>query len=98
MKKMIFGAAALIAAGFAIPSNAEAAQGCGRGFARDAFGFCRPFYRPRAVFAPVFFAPRPVYRHYGFYGPRHYRPVRYGWHGPRHHWGHGHHWGHRRHW
>ena len=86
MKKMLLGAAALIAAGLASAPSAEAAQGCGPGFGRDAFGFCRPFYGPRPVYRPYgWYGPRhyrPV--RYGWYGPRYYRPVRYGWHGPRH--------------
>ncbi len=52
MNKMILGAAALVAAGFANVSTtttAEAAQGCGRGFARDAYGFCRPFWGPYSI-------------------------------------------------
>jgi hypothetical protein len=76
MKKMIVGAAALVAAGFltvSAPTTAEAAQGCGPGAGRDAFGFCRPFWGPRHVYRPV---------RYGWYGPRYYRPVRYGWHRP----------------
>jgi len=102
MNKIILGAAALVAAGFANVSTtttAEAAQGCGRGFGRDAFGFCRPFWGPRHVYRPVryVYGPRyhyrPYYRpvRYGFHGPRyhyrhHYRPVGYGWHGGyRHH-------------
>jgi hypothetical protein len=73
MKKFLLGAAALIAAGLANVPAAEAAQGCGPGYGRDSFGYCRPFW-----------GPRPAYRHYGWHGPRHYRPVRYGWHGHRH--------------
>ncbi|NNM71400.1 GCG_CRPN prefix-to-repeats domain-containing protein [Enterovirga aerilata] len=84
MKKMLIGLAALIAAGLANTTTAEAAQGCGPGWGRDAFGFCRPF-KPGPVYGPYgWYGPR-YYRpvRYGWYGPRHYRPVRYGWYGPR---------------
>ena len=83
---MLLGAAALVAAGLANVTAAEAAQGCGRGFARDAFGFCRPFWGPRPVYRPYGWYGGPRYYRpvrYGWYGPRYYRPARYGWYGPR---------------
>lgn len=81
MKKMLFGAAALIAASFAGVPSAEAAQGCGPGFYRGYAGFCRPFYGPRFAYGY-----RPYYRPYyrrafygpGFYGPPYYRPAYFG--------------------
>ena len=79
MKKVLLGAAALIAAGLTSAGTAEAAQGCGPGFGRDAFGYCRPFARPYGWYGPRHYRPA----RYGWYGPRHYRPARYGWHGPR---------------
>ena len=88
MKKIIVGAAALVAAGFltvSAPTTAEAAQGCGPGAGRDAFGFCRPFWGPRHVYRPVRYGwHRPYYRpvRYGWHRPHYYRPVRYGWHRP----------------
>ncbi len=51
--------------------SAEAAQGCGPGFHRGFYGYCRPnLYRPFA------------YRPYGYYRPAFYGPRRWGW-GPR---------------
>jgi hypothetical protein len=64
--------------------TADAAGGCGPGFHRNYYGFCRPnvFYRPYVV--------RPAYYGYG-YGW--HRP--WGW---RRHWGWHHHWAWHRRW
>lgn len=81
--------AAVLAAGLAAPlamsAPAEARDGCGPGFHRGVYGWCRPNLRPRAVFVPYAYRP-------AFYGPRRFhgggprwrrwgvvhRPV--GWH------------------
>lgn len=52
-------------------SAAEALDGCGAGFHRDFYGFCRPnLYGPR-YYGPVYYRP-------AFYGPLWHRP--WGWH------------------
>lgn len=52
-------------------SSAEARDGCGPGFHRNVYGWCRPnaFHRPY-VFVPA-------YRHFGY---RWHTGYRYGWH------------------
>jgi hypothetical protein len=71
--------AALLALGTFVGTGsvAEARDGCGPGFHRNFYGFCRPnFFGPR-FYGPV--AYRPFYRPYvyrrAFYGPRFYRPF-----------------------
>lgn len=95
-------AAGIVALGFvgASAGSAEARDGCGLGFHRGLYGFCRPnvVYRP-FVYRPAFYG----YRRFA-YGPRWHRWGGYrhvgwgggwhrGWHGG---WG-GHHggWHHR---
>ncbi len=79
-------AAGLLTAG----SAAEARDGCGLGFHRGFYGWCRPNlgYRPYAY--------GPVYRHFGYRGwggpRRHYADPygwhrRFAWHGGGHRWG-----------
>lgn len=82
--------AALLAAGLAAPlataGTAEARDGCGLGFHRGLYGFCRPNLGPRVVYAP--YVVRPVVYGPRVYGPRFYGPRRIGWGGPRwHRWG-----------
>ncbi|KQP40972.1 hypothetical protein ASF49_19480 [Methylobacterium sp. Leaf104] len=77
--------AALLVAGLAAPlataGTAEARDGCGLGFHRGLYGYCRPNLGPRVVYAPYVVRP-------AFYGPRFYGPRRIGWGGPRwHRWG-----------
>jgi hypothetical protein len=78
-------------------SSAEALDGCGPGFHRNFYGFCRPnFYGPR-FYGPVYYRPafygRPWgWRRAGFYRPYWHRPWGYhriGFYGPRWHhpWG-----------
>lgn len=72
--------AALLVAGLAAPlataGTAEARGGCGLGFHRGLYGFCRPNLGPRVFYRPYAYRP-------AFYGPR-----RFGWGGPRwHRWG-----------
>ena len=59
---------------------AEARDGCGPGFHRGYYGYCRPNWRPY-VYRP--FSYGPAYRHFGYrrWGGyrRHYR-YRYSWH------------------
>lgn len=73
-------AAAGLAAPLLLAAPAEARDGCGLGFHRGFYGFCRP------NLGPVFYG----YPRYGWYGPRWHRwgYRRYGWH----RWGG---WGHR---
>lgn len=88
MKRIMLGAAALVAASFAGMPSAEAAGGCGPGFFRTPYGFCRPFYGPRFAHGPYY---RPYFYRRAFYAPRpFYRPYRpfYG-HGPRFGYGYG---------
>ncbi|MFC6790985.1 GCG_CRPN prefix-to-repeats domain-containing protein [Methylobacterium komagatae] len=85
MRMKLIGAA-LLAVGTvaATAGTAEARDGCGPGFHRNFYGYCRPngFYRPIVV--------RPVYG-YGWRRPwGWHRPVAYGgWH---RHWGWHHGW------
>ena len=65
--KMITAAAALTLGSIGFAPAAFAWDGCGWGYHQNAWGNCRPNYRPVAVYAP-----RPVYG-YG-YGYRPYRP------------------------
>jgi len=84
MRMKLIGAA-LLALGTitATAGSAEARDGCGLGFHRNVYGFCRPngFYRPYAF--------RPAYgygwrRHYGWH--RHWGWHRHvGWRGGWHH-------------
>lgn len=83
--------AALLALGTvtATAGTAEARDGCGLGFHRNFYGFCRPnaFYRPYVV--------RPIYYGYGWRRYGWHRPWGWhrnvGWHGGWHHggWHHG---------
>ncbi|MGY2051623.1 GCG_CRPN prefix-to-repeats domain-containing protein [Methylobacterium sp. JK268] len=87
---------------------AEARDGCGPGFHRNFYGFCRPnFFGPRVVYAPVVYGPRwhrvgwyrPWHR-VGWYGGWHrpywhrvgWAPRPWGWHGGWHHAGWYHRW------
>lgn len=82
--------AAFLALGTVLATGgaAEARDGCGPGFHRGVYGYCRPnpFYRP-IVYRPAFYG----YRRVGWYGPRWHRWGGYrrvGWYGPRwHRWG-----------
>lgn len=60
-------------------SAAEARDGCGPGFHRNFYGFCRPngFFRPIVV--------RPIY--FGGYGWHRPHWHRVGWGGWHRHWG-----------
>src|SRR5829696_5846892 len=69
------------------PPTAEAAQGCGAGYRRDVYGYCRPNY-----YGAPYYGGRAVYgrRAYGYgyrgayYGGRHgYRGGYRGGYGPR---------------
>ncbi|GJD90077.1 hypothetical protein BHAOGJBA_3611 [Methylobacterium hispanicum] len=80
--RMKLAGAALLALGTlaGTAGAAEAAQGCGPGFHRGYYGWCRPNWRPYAD-RPVVYA-RPVYG-YGWRRPWGWRHA--GWHGR--HWG-----------
>uniref|UniRef100_A0A9E7ZWL1 Sulfur globule protein n=1 Tax=Bosea sp. NBC_00436 TaxID=2969620 RepID=A0A9E7ZWL1_9HYPH len=88
MLKVVVGAAALaIATVGGMVGSAQAADGCGAGWHRDVYGFCRPNYRPYVYGGPVVVGP--VWR----------GPVYHAW-GPRRGWG-GAHWhggGRHHHW
>lgn len=90
--RMKLAGAALLALGTLTASvgTAEAAQGCGPGFHRGYYGWCRPNWRPYA-YRPVYYA-RPVV--YGWHRPWGYR-HHWGWHHAGWHrpWGWHHHWG-----
>jgi len=72
MRWKLLGAAVLALGTLAATgSSAEALDGCGPGFHRDFYGFCRPnLYGPR-FYGPVYYRP-------AFYGPLWRRP--WGWH------------------
>lgn len=82
MRIKTFGAAVVaLGAVAATTGTAEARDGCGLGFHRNFYGYCRPngFYRPFVV-RPVYYGygwRRPYWRHYGWHRP-YWR--RYGWH------------------
>ncbi|MCJ2126359.1 GCG_CRPN prefix-to-repeats domain-containing protein [Methylobacterium sp. J-077] len=85
---------ALVGGLLLIGSSAEARDGCGPGFHRGFYGWCRPNlgYRP--------FVYAPAYRHFGYRrwggGPRWHYGYHYRWH--RHFaWHGGHRWGGFRH-
>ncbi|GJD37256.1 GCG_CRPN prefix-to-repeats domain-containing protein [Methylobacterium aerolatum] len=77
MRMKLIGATMLAVGAFAgSVGGAQAQGGCGFGFHRTYYGFCRPnvVYRPYAV--------RPIYYGYGY--------RRWGWHRPwgwHRHWG-----------
>lgn len=92
MLKVVVGAATLaIATVGGMVGSAQAADGCGPGWHRNVYGYCRPnAYRPYVYGAPVVVGPvwrGPVYHawgprpgwHRGWGGPG----FRGGWH---HHW------------
>ncbi len=88
MRMKLIGAAVLTLATLtATVGTAEAQGGCGPGFHRTYYGFCRPNPYSRPYFV------RPVYG-YGWHRP-------FGWHRPigwHRHYGWHRHWGWRRHW
>lgn len=49
------------------------AGGCGPGFFRTPYGFCRPF---RRVYGPRFYGPRPYYGRRCFFRPTPFGPRR----------------------
>ncbi|MEN3227225.1 hypothetical protein PUR21_06080 [Methylorubrum rhodesianum] len=77
--------AAVLALGILVGtgSSAEARDGCGPGFHRNFYGFCRPnFYGP-VFYRPVFYGP-PWRRPWGWHRARFYRPYwdrPWGYHG-----------------
>ncbi|AWN38449.1 GCG_CRPN prefix-to-repeats domain-containing protein [Methylobacterium radiodurans] len=82
MRMKLAGAALLALGTLAGTANvAEAAQGCGPGFHRGYYGWCRPHWRPYA-YRPAYYA-RPVVYGYGWRRPWGWRHA--GWH--HRHWG-----------
>ena len=79
MKTLIFGAVAASMALTAI-SPAMAAQGCGPGGHRNAYGRCRP-NGPPVVVGPGALAIGTYYPHRGWWDGRRYWQHRERWHG-----------------
>lgn len=93
MLKVVVGAAALaIATVGGMVGSAQAADGCGPGWHRNFYGYCRPNVRPFVYGAPIVVGPvwrGPVYRPWGprFGWHRGWGGAR--WHGGWHHYGRG---------
>jgi hypothetical protein len=75
MRTALLSAAVVAMSLIGAAGTAEARQGCGLGFHRDFYGYCRPnigpgpfAYRPYA-YRPGFY----VHRRIGWYGPRWHR-------------------------
>lgn len=92
MLKVAVGAAALAFATFGgMAGSAQAADGCGPGWHRNYYGYCRPNVRPYVYGAPVYVGPvwrRPAYAwgprpgwHRGWGGPGWHRGWHHGWRG-----------------
>lgn len=82
MKKLIFSALAA-AAVFAAVAPADAAQGCGRGFHRNAYGHCRP-NGPVGPGAAIAVGPLVIGTYYqgrGYWDGHRYWAHRDRWHG-----------------
>ncbi|TGD96209.1 GCG_CRPN prefix-to-repeats domain-containing protein [Methylobacterium nonmethylotrophicum] len=60
----LLGAAAIVATGIGAASSAQAYDGCGWGYHMNAWGHCRPNYRPYYAPRPVYYGYRPYYRPY----------------------------------
>ena len=76
---LVLAAGATIAV--AAPTPADAAQGCGRGFHRGAYGRCLPNRGHRAVVVAPGLVVGRFYRGHGYWDGHRYWHRRYRWHG-----------------
>lgn len=84
MRKALIVLIAAAASGVAMPSAAEARDGCGKGWHRNAYGYCRPNSYYQRDYDYYWYSGRPAYRQwprYEIYGsfPRYRGGDPYAW-------------------